>query len=602
MCGITGYTGYRQAAEIILNGLEKLEYRGYDSAGIAVSHGNSIGVRKTAGRVEALKIICSQAHLEGTAGIGHTRWATHGEASTVNSHPHTNLSGTIAVVHNGIIENYEDIRLTLLSRGYRLVSETDTEVIPHLIDYYYRECYDFLGAVRCAVSDLEGSYALGVVCGDCPGKIIAVSHRSPLVVGVGEKENYISSDINALSDKTDRMHILDDGEIAVVTAEGVCFYDKCGTPLEKDVFHNEMHTENNDKGAYEHYMLKEIYQQPHILRKIISTHVFEDKNTVFADVDYNDIKDVDKIFIIGCGTAYHAAQAGKYILERYTGISAEADMASEFRYRNPVIDKNTLMIAITQSGETADTLAAMLLAKEYNAKVIVITNTPRSTATRYADHTFLTMAGAEISVASTKAYTAQLAALYIFTLFIGERICKDENLSVMKRALLHLPKDVTAALNSEDEIKKIAQDLSGLHHLYYIGRGIDCVTSSEGALKMKEITYIHAESYPAGELKHGPIALLDNDTVVISVSCDEELRSKTYANMNEVSARGAEIVCVSPFDVPVAKKVINVPDAHPSMSPFLAIIPLQLLAYHTALIKGCDVDKPRNLAKSVTVE
>lgn len=602
MCGITGYTGHRQAAEIILNGLKRLEYRGYDSAGLAVSRGNSIGVRKTVGRVDALEGIYRESPLDGTTGIGHTRWATHGEASTVNSHPHTNLLGTIAVVHNGIIENYEDIRLSLLGKGYRFVSETDTEVIPHLIDYYYSECYDFLGAVRCAVSDLEGSYAIGVICSDCPGKIIAVCHRSPLVVGVGKNENYISSDINALSDRTDKIYVLEDGEIAAITAEGVSVYNNAGVPVNKEVFHNEVTAESVDKGAYDHYMLKEIYQQPHVLRQIISTYISKDRSTHFADLDYCDIKDVKKLFIIGCGTAYHAAMLGKYIIEKYTGISVEVDVASEFRYRNPIIGNGSLLIAITQSGETADTLAAMELAKDNKCPVIAITNTPRSTATRIADYTFLTSAGAEISVASTKAYTAQLAALYIFAIFIAEHKGENDKIESLKTALLRLPKDITAALSLESEIKEIAKSICKSQHLYYIGRGTDYVTAREGALKMKEITYIHAESYPAGELKHGPIALLDKDATVIAVSCDDELHLKTYANISEVAARGAEILCITPVDATVADRCIQLPKIHPSVSPFVAVIPLQLLAYHTAIMKDCDVDKPRNLAKSVTVE
>lgn len=602
MCGIIGYTGSKQASDILLQGLERLEYRGYDSAGIAVYHSGAIGLRKTCGRVEALKDICCESPLEGTAGIGHTRWATHGEANTLNSHPHTNLTGTIAVVHNGIIENHEKLRAFLQDKGYRFVSQTDTEVIPHLVDYYYRECYDFLGAVRCAAADFEGSYAIGVICSDCPGKIIALSRRSPLVVGLGKGENFISSDINALSDKTDKMYVLDSGEMAVITAEGVSIFDKQGEAIEKDVYHAEPASGFADKGSYEHYMLKEIYQQPHVLHQMISTNVFRDKRTSFANLDYNDIKGVNKIYIIGCGTAYHAALVGKYIIEHYAKIPVEADVASEFRYRKPIIDSGTLFVAITQSGETADTLAAMSLAKEKGAKVIAVTNTPRSTATRQADFTFLTTAGAEVSVASTKAYTAQLAALYIFAMFLADSRGEDEGISVLKNSLLRLPKDVTAALALEGELKELAGSISGAEHLYYIGRGLDFVTAAEGALKMKEITYIHAESYAAGELKHGPIALLDEGTMVVCVSTDDELHPKTAANMSEVISRGAKLLCFSPFGEETAHKTIKLPEVHGSVSPFVAIVPLQLLSYYTALARGCDVDKPRNLAKSVTVE
>lgn len=602
MCGISGYTGRRQAAEIILHGLEKLEYRGYDSAGIAVSHGGAIGIRKTCGRIEALKSICLESPVDGTAGIGHTRWATHGEANTVNSHPHTNLSGTIAAVHNGIIENHEQLRSFLQDKGYRFVSQTDTEVIPHLVDYYYRESYDFTGAVRCAAQDLEGSYAIGVICSDCPGKIMAVSHRSPLIVGLGNGENYLSSDINALIDKTDKMYILDEGEIAAVTAEGVSVYDKNGEALNKEIFTAKGEHQSADIGAYPHYMLKEIYQQPHILHSIISSNVFEDKLTSFAGLDYGKITNIKKICIVGCGTAYHAALIGKRIIERYTNIPTDTDVASEFRYRESVIDSDTLLIAITQSGETADTLAAMRLAKEKGAIVIAITNTPRSSAVRQSDFSFLTAAGTEVSVASTKAYTAQLAALYIFALFVAERMGTNEEIHLLKNALLRIPKDVTAALSLDENLNRLAKNIVSAEHLYYIGRGLDSVTACEGALKMKEITYIHAEAYPAGELKHGPIALIDDDTFVVAVSTDEGLHLKTASNISEVVSRGADVLCVSPFDTADAREVIRIPETYDAVSPMVSIIPLQLLAYHTALHRGCDVDKPRNLAKSVTVE
>jgi len=601
MCGICGYTGSGQTADILLDSLEMLEYRGYDSAGIAVENSGAIAVRKNCGRVDALKTICMQNPVCGTTGIGHTRWATHGEANTLNSHPHTNLSGTIAVVHNGIIENHTELKSFLCDKGYRFVSNTDTEVIPHLVDYYYRECFDFLGAVRCAVSDLDGSFAIAVICSDCPGKIIAANHHSPLVVGIGENENYLSSDINALSVKTSKMYILDDGEIAVITAEGICVYDKSGNAVSKEVYYSDSKMHNTDSGAYGHYMLKEIYQQPHVLRQIISTNIFPDKKTTFGKLRYDNIKDIEKIFIIGCGTAYHAACIGKYVIEKYAKIPVETDVASQFRYRNPLVNEKTLVIAITQSGETADTLAAMKLAKEKGSPVIAITNTPRSNAVRMADFTFLTCAGAEVSVASTKAYTAQLASLYIFALFLAEYIAKEEN-DLLKNALLRLPKDITSVLALEAQIKDISALLVNCEHLYYIGRGQDAVTSDEGALKMKEITYIHAESYPAGELKHGPIAMIDNNSYVVAVSTDKNLHSKTASNISEVIARGAKVLCISPFDTPEAFITLKIPETYTDVSPFTAIVALQLLSYHTALLRGCDVDKPRNLAKSVTVE
>ncbi|MBR2476539.1 MAG: glutamine--fructose-6-phosphate transaminase (isomerizing) [Clostridia bacterium] len=601
MCGITGYTGKRQAAEIILENLKRLEYRGYDSSGIAVSWGNAVAVRKTEGRVERLEEICRENPVRGTCGIGHTRWATHGKADTVNAHPHTTPDGAVAVVHNGIIDNYRGLRSFLESKGYRFVSETDTEVIPNLVDYYYRICYDFLGAVQCAVAEFEGSFAIGVICSDSPGKIIAVSKRSPLVIGAGDDGNYISSDINTLPEDIKKVYVLEDGEIAVVTADGVSVFGKDGKATEKRWVRVSHASLTNSMGEYPHYMLKEIYQQPHILHNIISSHVEDGKVVSFADMKWSDISDIQKVFIIGCGTSYNAARIGKIVVERYGRISVEADISSEFRYRAPVINDKTFVVAITQSGETADTLSAMTMAKERGAKVVVITNTPSGTASRIADYTFLTEAGPEISVASTKAYTAQLAALYIFALFLGEHN-KITECSELRTALSNVAKDVTTALSFADEVKELAENLACKEHLFYIGRGLDSVTCSEGALKMKEITYIHADSYPAGELKHGPIALIDKGTPVIAVSTDSEVHSKLCANISEVSSRGADVVCITPFDAPKDCISIEIPETYSSVSPFVSIIPLQLLAYYTAVYKGCDVDKPRNLAKSVTVE
>lgn len=599
MCGITGYTGKSQASKILISNLKRLEYRGYDSSGIAVSD-DKLNICKTEGRVERLEKLCNANHIHGTCGIGHTRWATHGKADTVNAHPHTNQAGTIAVVHNGIIENYLELRRFLEDRGYTFLSETDTEVIPHLIDYYNR-AYDFLESVRRCVSELEGSFAIGIINSESKDEIIAVSNRSPLVVGVGDDGNYISSDINALPSDTREFFVLSDEEFAFVTPVDIRFSDINGNRVDKKSDTPFRSLRDSDKGDYSHYMLKEIHEQPDILRNMISTHISSKNNISFAGMSKSDLKNIDRVFIIGCGTSFHAGQTGRFVIERYGGINTEVEISSEFRYRCDTLDTHTLVIAITQSGETADTLAAMTMAKERGVKIVAITNTPFSSATRIADFTFLTDAGAEISVASTKAYTAQLAALFMFALFAGN-INNTPDCTQLREALLKLPCKLVEIFDDEDNIKKIARKLADSEHLYYIGRGSDAVTCAEGALKMKEITYIHADSYPAGELKHGPIALIDNGTYVVAVSTDREIHSKLCVNISEVISRGAEVVCVTPFESPKDCISVKIPETYVATSPFISVIPLQLLAYYTAFFKGCDVDKPRNLAKSVTVE
>lgn len=597
MCGITGYTGKCEAEDILISNLKRLEYRGYDSSGIAVYQDGAISVCKTEGRVERLHEFCRINPLHGTCGIGHTRWATHGRADTVNAHPHTNSDKTIAVVHNGIIENHQKLRTFLESRGYTFLSETDTEVIPHLIDYYYDMYNDFLEAVRRCALELEGSFAIGVVSSKSHGEIITVSNRSPLVVGVGENGNYISSDINTLPENIRKIFVLQDGEIASVTPMGASFFDMNGEPVNKSETESIHHLSNEGKGDYPHYMLKEIYEQPNILRKLLS----DDNIVSFAGMQEEDIRHINRIFIVGCGTSFHAGQIGRFVIEYCSGVVTDVEIASEFRYRYNTVDSHTLVIAITQSGETADTLSAMISAKERGAKILAITNTPFSSASRIADFTFLTDAGAEISVASTKAYTAQLASLFLFALFFVQ--CnKVDRCDELKKSLFDLPDKVLSAFSAEEDIKELARKIINSEHIYYIGRGADSVTCAEGALKMKEITYIHADSYPAGELKHGPIALIDNGTPVVAVSTDRSVHGRLCANISEVKSRGADVVCITPFDAPKDCVTIKIPETHSLVSPFVSIIPLQFLAYYTAVYKGCDVDKPRNLAKSVTVE
>ena len=604
MCGIIGYTGNMDADKVLLEGLSLLEYRGYDSAGIAVVDKGAVAIRKSAGKVEVLKEICSKNHITGKTGIGHTRWATHGAANTVNSHPHTNLSGTVAVVHNGIIENYAQLKEFLKNNGYRFVSDTDSEVIPHLIDYYLKQNEDFFASFLSAVKRLDGSFAVSAVYSGDGDKIISARRGSPLVVGVGEGGNFISSDVYSLLKKVNETYILGEDEIAVVTGKCVDFYNFDGEEITKEPSDVESDMDEDvSSPAHGHYMLREIHQQPDVLQKMFAGITAGEKIKI-SGITEKDVADIEKIYIVGCGTAYYAAMAGKKAIEYLTGLNVEADVSSEFKYRKPAINEKTLVIAVTQSGETADTLSAMRFATQNGATVGVITNTPQSTADAEADFTVYTLAGREISVASTKAYTAQLAALYMFALFLAESKGGDkEEIAEIKRGLDKIPEAVSQALLLDGEMKKIAETISLAEHIYYIGRGFDYVTACEGALKMKEISYIHAEAYPAGELKHGPIALIDKKTPVIAISTDRKLNSKTLSNVKEVCARGAVSVCLCGKGCDKAEgKVISLPETHWILSPFVAIIPLQLLSYYTALARGCDIDKPRNLAKSVTVE
>lgn len=606
MCGIVGYIGKKQAKNLLLNCLEKLEYRGYDSAGIAVSDNQKLKFLKTKGRVWDLKTICDNEDLEGFAGIAHTRWATHGEPSTVNSHPHFNADKTIAVVHNGIIENYEVLRKELIEKGYQFKTDTDTEVIPHLIDYYYKG--DILDAVFTVSKKLEGSYAIGVLCADEPHKIIATKKDSPLVVGVGADGNFISSDPTALLSETKEVYYMDDNEFAVTEQNKTTFFD-----CEKNIIKKQLNTVNYtpcaaEKAGFEHFMLKEIFEQPNAINDTICGRISENKPVSLDGINPEKFKNIQKIYIVGCGTAYHSAVVGKYVTEKLSGIPTEADYASEFRYRSPIIDNKTLVIAITQSGETADTLAALKSSKKAGAKVLAITNVKGSTVSREADYVFYTYAGPEIAVASTKAYLTQIASIYIFAIFMAEitKHTSSKTLNEIKNELLNIPCKIKETLLLDRQIKDTASQIFNHKDIYYLGRGLDYAVAMEGSLKLKETSYIHSEAYAGGELKHGPIALIDKGTTVIAVNTNRNLSKKTDSNIKEVISRGAKVICITPCELKECAtsfdKVFLIPDTNDILYPLISSIPLQLLAYHISVYKNCDVDKPRNLAKSVTVE
>jgi glucosamine--fructose-6-phosphate aminotransferase (isomerizing) len=608
MCGIVGYIGTKSAAEILLEGLEKLEYRGYDSAGIAVLKDNGIRVKKYKGRLSVLRNNIADEPLDSNIGIGHTRWATHGEPSDVNSHPHTNESGNIAVVHNGIIENYLKIKEELEKEGYKFVSETDTEVIPHLIDYYYNG--DLVEAVKKAVLRLEGAYAIGVVNKDNPDKLVAVRKDSPLIVGIGEGENFIASDIPAILKHTRKVYILEDGEMAIVEKDSVKVTKVDGTPVNKEVFVVNWDVEAAEKGGYDHFMLKEIYEQPKAIRDTISPRINNDGEIRLDDISLTkeDIEKFNRVYIIACGTAFHAGLIGKTLIERYVKIPVVVDIASEFRYSDPFIDENTLMIVVSQSGETADTLAALKLAKEKGARVLAITNVVGSTIAREAHDVLYTWAGPEIAVASTKAHTTQLVLLALVSLYMADKkgTIEKEKYNEIINELTMLSDKSKKILEDIDLIKEIADKIFNKDHVFYIGRGSDFDVSREASLKLKEISYIHSEAMPAGELKHGTLALIEEGTPVIATSAQKKLYDKMLSNIKEVKARGAYVIAVTTEGNKEIEKsadsVIYIPEVIDDLTSVLAVIPLQLLAYYVAVNRGCSIDKPRNLAKSVTVE
>lgn len=607
MCGIIGYIGTKKAKPILINGLLRLEYRGYDSAGIATVEKDGIKVIKEKGRIANLDAMDGINDLEGTIGIGHTRWATHGKPSATNSHPHYDNEKLFAVVHNGIIENYHDLRKFLEDNGYTFLSDTDTEVIPNLINFYYKKENDFLKAVKLACDDLKGSFALEILCKYYPDNMIVVRQDSPLVIGRGLDENYISSDIPAILSFTKDFYFLNDREFAVLSRDNIDFYDNELNKIDKVVKSIEWNTASAEKDGYDDFMLKEIYEQPNAIRETIGSRLSESKIS-FNDFEIKKefLETINRIYIVACGTAMNAGLATKATFENFCKIPTEVDIASEFRYRNPLIDEHTLCIYISQSGETADTIAALKLAKSKGAKTIAVANVIGSSITREADYCIYTHAGPEIAVASTKAYTSQVVLLNILALYFAEVLNRvpSSTIDSMKNELLELPKKAEITLRNVAEVKNFANIVYKETDMFFLGRGVDYYVASEGSLKLKEISYIHSESYAAGELKHGPIALIENDVTVIGIITNPNLVEKTISNIQEVITRGAKTLVITNQKINESQffKVINIPDTEPCLSPVLSIIPLQLLAYYISKEKGLDVDKPRNLAKSVTVE
>ena len=604
MCGIVGYIGTKKAVPVLIKGLLSLEYRGYDSAGICVLENNSLNVIKDKGRVKNLEDNPNINNLVGNIGIAHTRWATHGIPSKENSHPHLDNSKTFAVVHNGIIENYTELRTMLEKEGYNFISQTDTEVIPNLISYFYNQEKNVLKAVSKTVEMLKGSYAIEVISPILSDTIIVARKDSPLVIGLGKNENYIASDIPAVLSYTSKFYFLDDKEIAVVKKDSIEFFNNSLEPIEKTIKDIEWDAANSEKGIFDDYMLKEIYEQPQVIMETIGSRLKPNEKCYFDDLDI-ELKNINKIYIVACGTAMHAGLAAKYTFEHFCKIPVEVDVASEFRYRNPLIDNHTLCIFISQSGETADTIAALKLAKEFGATTLSVVNVIGSSITRISDYTIYTHAGPEIAVASTKAYTCQVVLLNILAIYFAEKLgYSSQEIEDFKNEILELPGKVKIILENIDEIKNFAKKVYSSKDLYFIGRNTDYAVSLEGSLKLKEISYIHSEAYAAGELKHGPIALIENGITVIGIATNPDLAPKTISNLEEVITRGANVMLVTNQTLPNINLSCNIqiPECIPMLSPILSVIPLQLFAYYIAKNKNLDVDKPRNLAKSVTVE
>ena len=608
MCGIVGYTGSQAAAPILLDGLKKLEYRGYDSAGIAVLNDNLIAVSKVTGRIANLcERTADGKNCPGTVGIGHTRWATHGAPTDTNAHPHMSNDGKFAVVHNGIIENYIALREELIQSGYHFESQTDTEVIVHLIEMYYTG--DLKKAVIKTSARLQGSYALGVVCTDEPEKVYVAREASPLILGVGVGENYFASDVTALVSYTRNAIYMDDGEFAEITPDSITVFNPAGQPIEKKISRITWDIQSAEKGGYEHFMLKEIIEQPRAVKATIAPRIKDgeiilDETELTADY----LESINKIVITACGSAYYAGCAGKYAIEKLCRIPVQVELASELRYSDPLIDEHTLLIVLSQSGETADTIAAMKECKNRGAKTLAVVNVVGSTIANTADHTLYTWAGPEIAVATTKGYTTQVSVLYLFALYAAKKMNRidDELYNTLLAALKTLPKKIQEALDMNSAIPTSAKKYHGADSMFFIGRNTDYAVALEGALKMKEISYIHAESYAAGELKHGTIALIEEHQPVIAMCCNESIMEKTMSNIVEVKARGAEVLAVTFKDnqkiVSLADDMIYVPKIETIFTAAVEIVPLQLLAYYVAKENGCDIDKPKNLAKSVTVE
>ncbi|WP_304205735.1 glutamine--fructose-6-phosphate transaminase (isomerizing) [Peptostreptococcus russellii] len=608
MCGIVGYLGKRKASEVIVDGLEKLEYRGYDSAGIAINTGSELEIRKFKGKLAVLAEDLKKNPIEGNLGIGHTRWATHGEPSDVNSHPHFNSDKSIAVVHNGIIENYSEIRKELSEDGVEFLSKTDTEVIPHLISKYYNG--NLLEAVFKAEECLRGAYALGVISNHANDELVAVRKDSPLVVGVGEDEYFVASDIPALLKYTREVYFLENGETVHIKGNSITIYNENREVVEKEPFHVTWDIEAASKGGFDCFMNKEIHEQPQGVKDTIERRLDENGKIVLDSIKLtkNELENINRIYIVACGTAYHAGLLGKKAIEKYVKVPVIADIASEFRYSDNFVDEKSLVILVSQSGETADTLAVLRDSKKKGARILAVTNVVGSSIAREADDVFYTWAGPEIAVASTKAYTTQIVSLYMialdFALELGT-ISEDEYKSVIDE-MLSLPKKIEEVLNQKEHIKEIAEEIKDKNHIFYLGRGIDYYLALEGSLKLKEISYIHAEAFAAGELKHGTIALIEEGTPVVALATQDKLFEKMVSNMEEVRARGANVIAIAKKHNKevenVANGVIYIPEASDLLVPILAVVPMQLLAYYVSSLKGLDVDKPRNLAKSVTVE
>lgn len=609
MCGIVGYIGRQEAVPVLMDGLGRLEYRGYDSAGVTIFSQGKLKTTKAVGRLAKVREILSNNPLAGTVGIGHTRWATHGRPSDRNAHPHLDGAQKISVVHNGIIENYQVLKEWLQEKGHIFNSETDTEVIPHLIEEFYQG--DLAQSVRRALAKMEGAYAIAVLDENHPDQIVVARKSSPLILGIGREENFVASDIPAVLPYTREIYILEDGEMAVLTSGGIQLSDFEGRPIKKEIFHVAWDVEAAEKGGYEDFMLKEIHEQPRAVRDTLTGKIDRQSQRIVlpgVKLSADFIQKLSKIHIVACGTAYHAGLVGKYLLEKFTRIPVDVDAASEFRYREPLVETGSLTIIISQSGETADTLAGMREAKRLGSRVLAITNVVGSSVAREADDLILTLAGPEIAVASTKAYTTQLLSLCLFAIYLGQEkgtLAAEARVELVE-ALETLEGQLEKVLNTKTKIKEFAEDFKHSEDIFFIGRGLDYAVSLEGALKLKEISYIHAEAYAAGELKHGTLALIVEGVPVFALVTQEDLYDKMLSNIKEVKAREATVVALAMAgDHATAKSVdyvLHIPKTHPMLTPILSVVPLQLFAYYMAKARGCDVDKPRNLAKSVTVE
>ena len=614
MCGIVGYIGCKNASQILINALKKLEYRGYDSAGIAIIEDDDIIVRKCKGALKYLEEKIADEVIKGTVGIGHTRWATHGEPSDTNSHPHTSMDGSISIVHNGIIENYAELKAKLQAQGVVFKSQTDTEVVVHLIDKAYKQYKDIFKAVLEVLHVVEGSYALGVVCKDFPDRVICCRKESPLVIGLGKGENFVASDVPALLEHTRDVYYLGEKELAVLYTDHVDLFNFEGEKIIKEPSHVEWDMDAAEKGGYEHFMIKEIHEQPKGLTDTMRPRIIKDGNGNPTDVYFEENKMDDawkkasRVVITACGTAYHAGVVAKYAFEKIARMKVDVDVASEFRYRNPILDKDDIFIVVSQSGETADTLSALRLAKQNGLKVVAITNCVGSTVSREADDVIYTLAGPEIAVASTKAYTTQVLCMFLLAIKAGKlrgTLSEEESVKLLTE-LESIPEKIQKILDGKETIQKFASQQFNKDKIFYIGRQFDSATSLESALKLKEVSYMHSEAFAAGELKHGPIALIDEKTLVVAIASEPELYDKIGSNMVEVKSRGATVLVITQDKTGAftgkADEVFQIPDCSSTLASLLTVIPTQLFAYYCAIQRGYDPDKPRNLAKSVTVE